>query len=335
MKVQEHTSLKDHTTFRLGGEARYFIECIDEQEVKEAIMFAKEKDLPLFVLGGGSNTIFTDDGFPGVVLHIAICGVQVIQGIHDEAIVLVQAGEEWDGFIEQAMEEGFYGLENLSLIPGTVGGAPVQNIGAYGVEVSQFIEQVTVFDTKENSKKVFSNADCRFGYRTSVFKEEKERYIILSVMFRLQKVFSPNLSYKDIAKELDGKDVTPELLRETIIAIRTRKLPDWRKLGTAGSFFKNPELTKEEVGVLLAKYPEVPMYPHEDRFKVSAGYLIEHIAHMKGEKRGGVGVYDKHALVLVNYGEGTYDELEVLIKEIWYKVKKETGISLEPEVNIV
>ncbi len=335
MQVQEHVPLKDHTTFRLGGEARYFIDCVDEQEVREAVLFAQEKELPLFVLGGGSNTVFTDKGFPGVVLRISIRGVQVIQGIGDEAIVLVCAGENWDEFVSQATEEGWYGLENLSLIPGTVGGAPVQNIGAYGTEVSTYIESVSVFDTKENKKKNFSNNDCHFAYRTSVFKEEQGRYIILSVIFRLKKIFTPNLSYKDVAQILEGKEVTPEIVRETIIAIRTRKLPDWKALGTAGSFFKNPEVTKEEVDTLLAKYPEVPVYPYGDRFKISAGYLIEHVAHMKGEKRGGVGVYDKHALVLVNYGEGTYEELQALVEGIQEKVKEKTGITLTPEVNVV
>lgn len=335
MQIQEHVLLKNYTTFRIGGVARYFIECVDEQEVREAILFAKEKNLPVCVLGGGSNTVFSDDGFPGVVIRIAIRGFQILQGIHDEAIVLVQAGEDWDECISEAMNEGLHGLENLSLIPGTVGAAPVQNIGAYGVEVADFIEQVVAIDTKDGSKKTFNRDECRFGYRTSIFKEAKGRYIIVSVVLRLKKIFSPVLEYADIKKELDGKDITSEALRETIIATRTRKLPDWHSLPTAGSFFKNPELSKEEADVLTATFPDVPVYPYGEKFKASAGYLIEHVANMKGEKRGGVGVYDKHALVLVNYGNGTYDELITLVKEIQEKVKAGCGINLEPEVNVV
>lgn len=335
MQIQENIQLKEHTTFRLGGPARYFIDCVDERDVTDAVLFAKENKLPIFILGGGSNTIFSEKGFPGAVLHIAIKGTQVLQGIHDEAIVVAGAGEDWDEFVEFALSEGLSGIENLSYIPGTVGAAPVQNIGAYGAEIGDFVEEITVFDIKEEVKKVFSNKECRFRYRTSIFKEEKERYIILSVTFRLKKVFEPNLSYKEVMQLLVDKDVTPELMRETIIAIRTRKLPDWKELPTAGSFFKNPEVTEKEKDVLVKKFPNIPAYPYGDYFKISAGYLIEHAANMKGKRMGGVGVYDKHALVLVNYGNGTYEELEELIKEIWQKVKKETGVSLEPEVNIV
>lgn len=335
MNIQENVPLKDHTTFRLGGPAQYFIQCVDEREVEEAVKFAKEKNLPIFILGGGSNTVFTDSGFKGVVIHISIRGMQIIQGIDDEAIVLVQAGEDWDEFVQFTLKENLHGLENLSYIPGTVGGAPVQNIGAYGVEVGTYVEEVKVFDVKEGKKKILKNSDCEFAYRTSVFKKEKDRYIILSVTFRLKKIFDPMLTYKDVVKELDGKEVTPEFLRNTIIAIRQRKLPDPKVLPTAGSFFKNPEVSKEKGNELREKFPEIVLYPYGEGYKVSAGYLIDKVAGMKGKKIGGIAVYEKHALVLVNGGNGTYEELEQMVSEIQGSVKEKAGIELEPEVNIV
>lgn len=335
MQLKEHVPLKDHTTFRLGGSALYYVDVTGKEDIVEVVSFAEKKDLPFFVLGGGSNTVFSDKGFQGVVLHMRTKGIVLEREDTTHVFVRVEAGEDWDTFVEYCIKQGWYGLENLSYIPGTVGATPVQNIGAYGVEVSRVIFEVTVYDIQKHEFVTMSATDCKFTYRTSIFKEEMNRYIIVSVLFRLEKVYTPIITYKDVVESLHGKEVTAEKMREIIIDIRKNKLPDWKILPTAGSFFKNPEVTKVEGERLQTLFSTMPLYPHNDGYKIPAGFLIEHVADMKGFRHKGVGVYEKHALVLVNLGDGTYQELMELVHEIQEKVKTKTGVNLVPEVNII
>ena len=335
MNVKEDVSLRDYTTFRLGGNALYFSEIEKKEDIEQAVSFVQKKALPLYVLGSGSNTIFSDIEYQGLVVHMNTKGIVLEKEDDRYVYVQVAGGEDWDAFVVYTLNKGWYGLENLSYIPGTVGAAPVQNIGAYGVEVKNYIIEVEVYDTAQNTFRMLSHEECQFAYRSSLFKTYSQKYIISSVTFRLEKVFRPILSYKDVEEALSEKQVTPEFMRETIIAIRSRKLPNWKETGTAGSFFKNPEVSKEVGDRLHVQYPNAPLYPQENGYKISAGYLIEYIAHMKGIRYKGVGVYDKHALVLVNYGDGTYGDLIELVSEIQEKVKSKTGIELVPEVNII
>jgi UDP-N-acetylmuramate dehydrogenase len=335
MQIQEHTALKDKTTFRLGGEALYFCEAHTEEDVVEAVLFSHKKAVPVFPLGTGSNTIFSDTVYQGVVMHMCLRGVAVVREDTTHAYVKVSAGEDWDTFVAQAITCGWHGLENLSYIPGTVGASPVQNIGAYGMEVGRVIDSVRVYDTQEKKYVEMDREVCRFGYRTSIFKERSGRYIIVSVLFRLEKIYTPLLTYKDVADALTGKEVTPQMMRECIIAIRTEKLPNWHVLGTAGSFFKNPEVSKEEGEKLKIMFTGMPLYLSPVGYKIPAGYLIEHVIGMKGVRHKGVGVYEHHALVLVNYGEGTYQELCELVSIIKDTIYEKTHIIIEPEVQIV
>jgi UDP-N-acetylmuramate dehydrogenase len=334
MQVQENIPLKDHTTFRLGGTGDFFTEVTSKEELLSAIAFSQEKSIPLFILGEGSNTIFSDGGFHGLVVRIKIMGSAVEKEEGDYAFVRVCAGENFDDFVMYTLTHRLYGLENLSHIPGTVGAAPVQNIGAYGVEVEKAIQEVECYDSVTGEFVTLSHDDCHFSYRNSVFKQDP-RYIIISVLFKLSKTFSPVIVYKDLQQKLEGQTVTPEHIREIIIATRNEKLPNWKILPTAGSFFKNPQVTQEKADELCKTYPELPVFKSDGGVKVSAGYLIDHVANMKGANRGDVGVYQKHALVLVNYGKGTFVDLQLLVKEIQEKVKEKTGLTLEPEVNVV
>lgn len=338
MIVREHVLLKNYTSFRIGGPARYFFDGTTLSELKEAILFAKEKSLSVFILGGGSNTLFVQPEFNGVVIHIGIQGVQYEErGAYVYADV--GAGESWDGFVNDAVSRGLHGIENLSGIPGSVGAAPIQNIGAYGCEVKDSIEHVLVLDTETMESRVLSAHECAFGYRTSVFKTDiGKRLVVISVRFRFKKVGVLTVSYKDLAGYFALAKMEPTLstIRQAVLEIRGRKLPSLSEVGTAGSFFKNPMMHLGYYQMLRQKFPDMPgIAISRDMVKVPAGWLLDHIGGFRGVRRGDAGVWPQQALVLVNFGTATGQEIAALAQSMQEKIKDETGIKLEMEVVVV
>lgn len=346
MTIAENISLTAHTTFKTGGPARFFCVVKSTDDVLEAVAFAKEKKVPFFIFGGGSNVLVSDEGFAGLVIKVEIGGIEF-----KNTSATVGAGENWDGFVEKCVEKGLYGAENLSFIPGTVGAAPVQNIGAYGAEVKDIIESVEVVDVLSGEVKLFSNAGCEFAYRDSVFKKKENvgRYIITRVNFILKKEGEGkvNIEYKDIQEYFNVKSgeqkKSPNLptlaeVRDAIIAIRKKKLPDWNVVGTAGSFFKNPVICLEHYEGLKKNYPNLPFYAvpgNVEVVKVPLAWILDHVCGFRGVTRGPVGVYGNQALVIVNTGGGTTAEVKALAAEMAVTVKEKTGIDIEPEVQYV
>ena len=340
MKIIENQSLKGFTTFRIGGNAKFFCIVKTEDELIEAIGFSKKNKIALFILGGGSNILVSDKGFEGIVIKIEIKGKEYIE-IEGENIVKVKvnAGEDWDEFVAETVEKGLYGLENLSLIPGTVGASPVQNIGAYGSEVKDTIESVYVLDIKKDEYKTFTNSECEFSYRDSIFKKEKGRYVVLSVIFNLNKKGKLNLDYKDVKEYFNKRNISnPTLLqvRNAIVNIRTDKLPNLNEYGTAGSFFKNVIVSQAKAKELLAKYPEIIIHSINDKkVKIPLAWILDNICGFKGKRVNNVGVYRNQALVLVNYGNATAEEITNLAQEMVDSVYEKTGIEIFPEVEYV
>ncbi|HUB01346.1 MAG TPA: UDP-N-acetylmuramate dehydrogenase [Terriglobales bacterium] len=346
MIFQENIPLAPFTTLRVGGPAHYFAEARCEDEVRQGLEFARGRALPLFVLGGGSNLLVADSGFPGLVLRIAIGGLT-----HDSsgsrALFSVGAGYEWDAFVAQAVAQSCAGIECLSGIPGSVGGTPVQNVGAYGQEVAQTIDSVEAFDTRENQTVVVSNAGCGFRYRSSIFNtSERGRYIILRVKYRLQRDAAPTIKYADLQRRFAGARMEPSLVevREAVREIRRLKGmllvegdPDSH---SAGSFFKNPVLTKPQFEDLIsraeARSLKVPAYPAlEAQHKVSAAWLVEHSGFSKGFRLGAAAISTKHALALVNTGNAHASDILELKDAIQRRVQSEWGILLETEPVLV
>lgn len=291
---------------------------------------------PVLWLGGGSNLLFTGD-YPGLVVKVALSGITVLEQNDDEVVVEAAAGENWHGFVQHTLAQGWAGLENLSLIPGTVGASPIQNIGAYGVEVKDCLTEVVCADLHDNgTQRVLSSADCRFGYRDSVFKHEANgRLLVTAVRFRLSKRPSLHTGYGDIGKELaamgkaDG--ASPRDVSDAVIRIRSAKLPNPLELGNAGSFFKNPIIATELAEALLARHPDLPHYPAGvGKTKLAAGWLIDR-AGLKGYREGDAGVHARQALVLVNYGHASGKEVWALAQKVQATVKERYGVELEPE----
>ena len=343
MTIQENVPLAPFTTFRIGGAARFFVRAKTVDEVREAVTFAQGKKV--FILGGGSNLLISDAGFDGVVIKNEIAGI-VEEKMSDEenfTRIIAGAGENWDNLIDYVVKKGLYGLENLSLIPGTVGASPVQNIGAYGVEAKDLIDWVEVYNPESSKVEQLKNADCQFGYRDSIFKHKRKNNIILRVAFLLQKTGAVNIEYKDLKnyfaeKGIGSAKVLPTLqsVRKAVIEIRTKKLPDLAKVGTAGSFFKNAVITKIEAESLVKKYPELPVFQTDgDNVKVPTAWILDKICGFKGLRKGNVGVYENQALVLVNFGGGTAQEIKNLAQEMIVSVKQKTGITISPEVEFV
>lgn len=334
MKIEKDKSLKEMTTFKIGGRAQFFCAVQSESDLEEAVKFAKENSLQFFVLGGGSNILISDKGFEGLVIKMEMMGIEFAG-----EKVNVKAGEDWDNFVNETVKRGLYGLENLSLIPGTVGAAPVQNIGAYGSEVKDTIESVRVFDTMKGEFRDFSNSECQFEYRNSIFKRKDNPFIIVSVTFVLKKNGQVNIDYKDLQEYfLLKNNFKPSLteVREAVISIRTAKLPDVRNVGTAGSFFKNPFLLHAQANELKKKYPELPIYTFNDEsVKVSLAWILDKVCGYKGATKGNVGTYKNQALVLVNNGNATAEEIKEFAHEIKRVVKEKTAIDIEEEVQYV
>lgn len=278
MNIKTDQNLKDHTTFKIGGKIDFYTEIKNIADLKEALFFAEEKNIPFKIIGGGSNILANDNGFAGLVIKNNIKGIEYTEdkkGVH----VSCGAGENWDYFVGQTVDQNLFGLENLSLIPGTVGASPIQNIGAYGAEVKKIIEWVEVFNAKTKKIKKFLNKECNFSYRNSIFKKrENEHLIVTRVSFLLQKNGSTFIGYRDLADYFVRRGIaraTPVEVREAVIEIRTMKMPDLTKIGTAGSFFKNPVVTSEEYEALKKRFSGIPGHAEEGSMKVSAAWIID------------------------------------------------------------
>ncbi len=303
----------------------------NEEELKEAVTYAKEHAMHPHILGGGTNSYFAERLEGYLFIKLELQGIQLF----DDGKVIISASEEWDTVVYDMVQKGFWGIENLSHIPGTAGAAPVQNIGAYGVELKDTLLSVRALDMETLLFADLSNEDCRFGYRDSIFKQEKGRYVIVSLTLQLSKEPRPVLTYRPLDMLLGREDSTLAEIRALVIATRDMKLPDWNTYPNTGSFFKNPLVSKEEARRLKDMYPEMVIFEKEDGSKVSAAWLIEHVAKMKGVREGNVGTWPNQPLVIVNYGEATAEEVNVFAESIQKKIKDATGLQLEREVNYV
>lgn len=292
---------------------------------------------PYFILGGGSNVVFTRH-YPGTILHLENKGIQLVEDNGQQVLVQAAAGEVWDDFVRHCVSNGWHGAENLVAIPGSVGASPVQNVGAYGVEAKDLIHSVQAYEIATGQLRTFSNADCRFGYRDSIFKHElKDQYIIWSVTFHLSRTYDPDCRYAAISDSLQRQSIanpTAQQMIDTIAQIRWSKLPRPEEIGSAGSFFKNPVVTEAEYQKLKASYPDLVSYPVEGGVKLAAGWLIEH-AGWKGRNLGPCGVYEKQALVLVNRGGCSGHDVILLADAVTADVKRQFGVTLEKEAIII
>jgi UDP-N-acetylmuramate dehydrogenase len=336
--IQKNVSLKEYTTFRIGGPADFFSIVTNEDELIEALNFSKKNKIPFFVLGGGSNLLVADAGYRGIVIKMEMKGVTYEENGNDVKVT-AYAGEDWDKFVDETVEKGLYGLENLSYIPGTVGASPVQNVGAYGSEAKDTIDSVYVLDVKNDEYITLSNAECKFAYRDSLFKHNPGRYIVISVAFNLKKKGKLNTGYKDIQEYFTFKKIaepTLKQVRDAVIEIRQRKLPDIKHYGTAGSFFKNVIVAKSQAQELLERYPEMILHPvNEKKVKIPIAWVLDNLCGFRGVKKGNVGTYKNQALVIINLGNATAAEIIALAQKMVDGVYEKTGIEIEPEVEYV
>ncbi len=331
--IKNKIKLSDFNTFRTGGNARFFCKVKNEDELREAIKFAKEKRLKFFVIGNGSNLLLSDKNFNGLVIRNFISGKKIELKGKNHSIISAGSGEYIDNLINFLVNNNLSGIENLWNIPGTVGAGVVQNIGAYGVELKDYIYSVEGIDTRNLKQCKFNNNDCKFGYRESIFRKNKN-LIITKVFLKLNNSFKPNLKYSAL-KEYFLVRKTPTIgeVIKTIKKIRKNKLPDWEKLGTAGSFFKNPIITKVKYQKLLKKYPNLPKYSAgKGLVKIPLGFVIDKICEMKGLRVGQVGLYEKQSLVVINYGGAKFSEINNFAKMIERKVYEKIKIKIEREV---
>lgn len=337
MNLQRDFSLKNHNSFGIDARADWFISVKSIEELQNILKrtYAAE----IFILGGGSNMLLTGD-LHKTVVHIGLKGKKVISETEEQVVVQAEAGENWHEFVMWCLEQDLGGLENLSLIPGNVGTAPIQNIGAYGVELKDSFVSCDALNVQTLERKTFDLEACDFGYRNSIFKNHlKGQYIITSVRFRLtKKNHVLHTEYGSIQSELESKGISSPTITDisnAVIAIRRSKLPDPKEIGNSGSFFKNPVISSESFLKLKQEFPELPSYPvNEKETKVPAGWLIDQ-AGFKGYREGDAGVHKKQALVLVNHGNATGREILDLSKKIQDSIKQKFGIHLEPEVNII
>ena len=333
--MEENIPLSNLTTFKIGGPARFFFHAKSLEDIKKALLFAEEKVVPFFVLGGGSNILASDEGFKGVIIKNELRGIE-FKDLGDEVEVTAAAGEPWDDFVERVVKKGLYGLENLSGIPGTVGATPVQNIGAYGVEVGNLISSVEVWDSQTGSLKAFSKDDCCFAYRDSFFKTALgKNYVVIRVSFLLKKNGTLNIGYKDLKNHFEKTGKKSELLsvREAVLQIRRGKFPDLTTTGTAGSFFKNPIISEALWNELKEKFPDLPSFKVSDgKVKIPLAWILDNVLYYRGLMTGRVGLYEAQPLVLINSGGGKAADVLQLAEDVTLKVKDKTGISLHWEV---
>ncbi len=329
--VQSKVTLAPYTTLKTGGDADYFVVIENQEDLEKAVAFAREMQLPFCVLGGGSNMLVPDEGYRGIMIEIKLKGITYTALDENLCAVTVGAGEVLDDVIQDTVARDLWGLENLSHIPGTVGATPVQNVGAYGTEVADVISEVVVFNTDTQQITTLQNDECHFSYRHSIFKERHE-LIILSVTFVLQKNAHPKITYADLSERVPVNPSAHDV-RTAVIAIRSEKFPDWRLVGTAGSFFKNPIVPEETANELVKKYPALPTYPTTAGMtKISLGYVLDKICGLKGFSIGPVRLYEKQALVLVTEAGATTADIKNFVKIISEKVFEHTAIKISQEV---
>lgn len=336
MVFREHFPLTALNTFGIAARACCFAAPASEAELSALLNTVTARNLPLMVLGGGSNVVFAGD-FPGLVLQPALRGIRCLAADAEHVLVEAAAGEKWHDFVLHTLARHWYGLENLALIPGTVGAAPIQNIGAYGVELTDRLHSLTAMEMASGRLREFSHAECRFGYRDSVFKQElRGRYIITRVRFRLLRQPALKTDYGDIRQELAARGIQsprPADVAAAVMAIRARKLPAPALLGNAGSFFKNPVVPRAQFLALQQTFPDLVAYPQGEHVKLAAGWLIEQ-AGWKGRRLGPVGAYEKQALVLVNHGGARGEDVMALARAIQADVQARFGVHLEIEPQV-
>ena len=334
MDIQRDILLAQFTTLQIGGPADYFICVENTEDLIEAVTWGKNEDLPITIIGGGSNILVSDTGIRGLVIKNDIKGISYGKN----NTVTVGAGVAFDDLVLDSIEKNLWGLENLSHIPGSVGATPIQNVGAYGVEIKDLIEWVEILDLETLKIKQLSRKDCQFLYRDSIFKhDEGKNLAVIKIMLQLTKDGEPKLSYKDLKERFDSKSA-PSLfeIRNAIIDIRSKKFPDWKKVGTAGSFFKNPIIPNAEFMKLREKYPGIPGFEQENgSVKVPLGWILDKVCNVRGYREGNVGTYEGQALVLINYGGATEKEIKKFASHIESLVKKETGVVIKWEVTAV
>jgi len=343
MRFQDNVPLAPLTTIGIGGPARYFFRAQTVDEISEALTWARENSQPVFILGGGSNLLISDDGFDGLVLQIDLRGITTEANVGTHAMVKVAAGEPWDAFVKYAVVRAWAGIECLAGIPGSTGATPIQNVGAYGQEVSETIARVEALDRATGRALWFTNEECRFGYRSSLFKNvERERYVILSVTFRLRRGGEAAMKYPELQKYIEEKHISRTDLRgvrAAVITIRKRKGmvldphdPDTR---SDGSFFMNPVMSAESFADFARIAPGAPHFPAGDDVKLSAAWLIEQSGFSKGFTHGNVGLSTKHSLAIINRGGGKAAEVVELVRMIQDRVREKFGVELHPEPNFI
>ncbi len=335
--LTENASLRDRNTLRVDARAAWLADIHDAAAIPDLLDQAALREAPTLLLGEGSNVLFTGD-FGGAVVSMKTRGIEVLEDGDGGARIRVAAGEHWDGLVRWTLANGHAGLENLILIPGSVGAAPMQNIGAYGVEVREFIESVEAHDLQQRHHAIFPNADCEFAYRDSIFKRHPDRWLITAVTLRLPREWSPRIEYSGVQDELRRMGVerpAPIHVADAVMALRTRKLPDPAVIGNAGSFFKNPLVPAAQATALRVEHPQLPCWPApNETSKLSAAWLIE-ASGFKGLREGDAGISNRHALVLVNHGHATGPQLWALAQRVRDGVRERFGVELEPEPRVI
>lgn len=345
MEYINNFSLRNYNTFGVNSYAQLFVEVFTENELLQAVLYAKQKKIPIMVLGGGSNILLVSEKIPALLIKMGIKDIAIKSQNENSITITVGAGVQWDSFVQYCVQRNWGGAENLSLIPGTVGAAPIQNIGAYGAEVKDIIDSVRVFDNETMSFTTVNTPECEFGYRSSIFKNKhKNRYIITSVTFTLAKNPIPNFSYPilrdTILSQQENKNTLDSIeissVSQAVISLRKKRLPDPNIIGNAGSFFKNPEVSQHIASEIIRQFPQVPTFPSSSSnlIKLSAAWLIEQCG-WKGHTRDKYGVSPQHALILINQGHEHGSDIYKLAQDIIQDVESKFGVRLEPEVNIV
>jgi UDP-N-acetylmuramate dehydrogenase len=334
MNILENVLLSTLTTFRTGGPARFLLTIESKEKIADALAFAKERGLPLIPMGTGSNMLAPDEGVNAVFLRLATKDISAKE--QDGTVTIIaDAGIPWDELVEYAVQKGWWGIENLSAIPGTVGAAVVQNIGAYGAALSDVAHTIEAFDTELKQFRIFTPEECRFGYRTSIFKQERDRYFITQVSFHLSKNSRPNLSYRDLKNFFADKEASLQEIRNAVVSIRRGKFPPLDDYGTAGSFFLNPIVTPEEQEALSKQFPTMPFFPlPEGGIKLPLAWLLDHALSLKGTRIGKAFLWDEQPLVIAAEAGAASEDVVSLASDVARAILEKTGIVIMPEVRL-